>query len=133
MQELICFSVFLYHYIDSSVFLEVTRRGGYNPLNPPLILLSIVDKFSSTCQDIIIKIFKRKYTVTSPFLMYVCLTIKYKQGAWLMCNSKSFLNQARAGHKPARIWFPKIVSVRMSVCVCVFVCVCVSTPEAINN
>ena len=26
--ELICFIVFLYHYIDSSVFLEVTRREG---------------------------------------------------------------------------------------------------------
>ena len=28
MQELICFSAFLYHYIDSSVFLEVARREG---------------------------------------------------------------------------------------------------------
>ena len=31
MQKLICFmhSAFLYHYIDSSVFLEVARRGLY--------------------------------------------------------------------------------------------------------
>ena len=36
----ICFSAFLYHYIDSSVFLEVARRGGTTaplaPLNPSL-------------------------------------------------------------------------------------------------
>ena len=32
--ELIYFSASLYHYIDSSVFLVVARRG---PLNPPLI------------------------------------------------------------------------------------------------
>ena len=42
-----------------------------------------------------------------------------------------FLNQARAGHRPACAWFPKIDPVRTSVCVCVFVCV--SAPEAINN
>ena len=37
-----------------------------------------------------------------------------------------FLNQARAGHRPARAWFLKIDPVRTSVCVfvCVFVCVC---------
>ena len=45
-----------------------------------------------------------------------------------------FLNQARAGHRPARAWFLKINSVRivgMRAYVCV--CVCVSAPEAINN
>ena len=49
----------------------------------------------------------------------------------------SFLNQARAGLRPAPAWFLKIVSVQMSVCVFVCVCVCVrmcvSAPEAINN
>ena len=56
-----------------------------------------------------------------------------------------FLNQARAGLRPARAWFLRIASVResMRVCVCVClrvcvfacvcVCVCVSAPEAINN
>ena len=34
MQELICFSAFLYHYIDSSVFLEVAWRGATAPLAP---------------------------------------------------------------------------------------------------
>ena len=45
-----------------------------------------------------------------------------------------FLNQARAGRRPARAWFLKIDPVRivgMRACVCV--CVCVSAPEAINN
>ena len=39
------FSVFLYHYIDSSVFLEVARRGGLqppSPLNPPLSIIHII-------------------------------------------------------------------------------------------
>ena len=37
MQELICISAFLYHYIDSSLFPEVARReGATTPLNPPL-------------------------------------------------------------------------------------------------
>ena len=31
MQELICFSPFLYHYIDSSVFLEVAKNGAIAP------------------------------------------------------------------------------------------------------
>ena len=35
-----------------------------------------------------------------------------------------FLNQVRAGLRPACAWFFEIVSVRTSVCVCVFVCVC---------
>ena len=29
MQELICFSAFLYQYIESFAFLKVARRGGY--------------------------------------------------------------------------------------------------------
>ena len=37
----------------------------------------------------------------------------------------AFFNQARAGRRPARAWFPNIDPVRTSVCVCVFVCVCV--------
>ena len=36
MQELMCFSAFLYQYIESIMFLEVARRGGYNPPSPPL-------------------------------------------------------------------------------------------------
>ena len=43
-----------------------------------------------------------------------------------------FLNQARAGLRPARAWFLEIDPVRivgMRACVCV----CVSAPEAINN
>ena len=41
-----------------------------------------------------------------------------------------FLNQARAGRRPARAWFIEITSVRMYVCVyvCVCVCVCVRPP-----
>ena len=38
-----------------------------------------------------------------------------------------FLNQARAGRRPARAWFLRIAFVRevsMRVCVCVCVCVC---------
>ena len=38
-------------------------------------------------------------------------------------NNLMFLNQARAGRRPARAWFLKINPVRTSVCV--FVCVCV--------
>ena len=47
-----------------------------------------------------------------------------------------FLNQARAGRRPARAWFLRIAFVRevsMRVCVCVWMCVCVSAPEAMNN
>ena len=39
---------------------------------------------------------------------------------------KLFLNQARAGLRPARAWFLKIDPVRIvCMCMCVFVCVCV--------
>ena len=42
MEELMCFSAFLYQYNESLVFLDVVRRGsGYSPLaalNPPLVL-----------------------------------------------------------------------------------------------
>ena len=38
----------------------------------------------------------------------------------------TFLNQARAGRRPARVWFLEITLVRTSVCV--FVCVCVCPP-----
>ena len=43
MQELMCFSAFLYQYIESIMFLEVARRGGAiaplaPPLNPPLYM-----------------------------------------------------------------------------------------------
>ena len=44
------------------------------------------------------------------------------------------LNQAHAGHRPARAWFLKVEPVRIvSMCMCVCLRVCVSTPEAINN
>ena len=39
-----------------------------------------------------------------------------------------FLNQARAGRRPARAWFLEITFILPK-----YVCVCVSTPEAINN
>ena len=45
-----------------------------------------------------------------------------------------FLNQARAGRRPARAWFLRIAFVReVSMRVCVCVDVCVSAPEAMNN
>ena len=47
-----------------------------------------------------------------------------------------FLNQARAGLRPACAWFLKFDPVRIvCMCMCVFACVsvCVSAPEAINN
>ena len=34
MEELICFSAFLYQYTEFFVFLKVGRRGGYTPPNP---------------------------------------------------------------------------------------------------
>ena len=43
MQESMCFSAFLYEYIESIMFLEVASRGGgaiaplAHPLNPPLV------------------------------------------------------------------------------------------------
>ena len=45
-----------------------------------------------------------------------------------MCHFSVFLNQARAGLRPARAWFLEIAFVRE-----VGVCVCVSAPEGINN
>ena len=51
----------------------------------------------------------------------------------MYCILLQFLNQARAGLRPARAWFLKITSVRMYACVYVCVCVCVSAPEAMNN
>ena len=40
-----------------------------------------------------------------------------------------FLNQTRAGHRPARTWFLEITLMRTSVCVCgMCVRVCVSAP-----
>ena len=45
-----------------------------------------------------------------------------------MVDTVLFLNQTRAGHRPARAWFLKIDPVRivgMCVCVCVRVRVCV--------
>ena len=36
MQKLMCFSAFLYQYIESIMFLEFARRGGgYSPPSPP--------------------------------------------------------------------------------------------------
>ena len=50
--------------------------------------------------------------------------IESKQCLCLVDNY--FLNQARAGQRPARAWFLDIDLVRK-------VCVCVSAPEASNN
>ena len=44
---------------------------------------------------------------------------------------KDFLNQARAGRRPAHAWFLEIDPVRERLYVCLRVCV--SAPEAINN
>ena len=46
---------------------------------------------------------------------------------WPKKNLRLFLNQACAGHRPARAWFLEITLMRTSVCafVCVCVCVCV--------
>ena len=52
--------------------------------------------------------------------------------AYLFYGHAQFLNQARAGRRPARTWFLKIDPVRI-VGMHVRVCVCVSVPEAINN
>ena len=50
------------------------------------------------------------------------------------CTDSIFLNQARAGHRPACAWFLNIAFVReVSMRVCVWMCVCVSAPEAMNN
>ena len=38
-----------------------------------------------------------------------------------LLKHNKFLNQARAGHRPAHAWFLKIDPVRTSVCVCVCV------------
>ena len=51
------------------------------------------------------------------------------------CKNSLILNQARASHRPAHVWFLKIdpvwiVTMRFSVCV---VCVSVSVSKAINN
>ena len=43
----------------------------------------------------------------------------------LLKCSIGFLNQARAGQRPACAWFLKIDPVRTSVCVFVCVCLCV--------
>ena len=53
-----------------------------------------------------------------------------------VCNH--FLNQARAGLRPACAWFLEIALVRevgmhVRVHVCVCLSVCLSAPEAINN
>ena len=39
--------------------------------------------------------------------------------------TNNFLNQARAGRRPACAWFLEITLMRTSVCVCMCVCVCV--------
>ena len=51
-------------------------------------------------------------------------------------NCSRFLNQARAGHRPARTWFLKIDPVRivgMRACVCVCVCVCLRPRLSITS
>ena len=74
-------------------------------------------------------------------LLALCLRIALtSMGGWYFQSSLfevkeqqqefQVLNQARAGHRPARAWFLKIDPVRI---VCMRACVCVSAPEAINN
>ena len=80
---------------------------------------------------ILVEILKNCWQLTH----FACLNHSCNNSA--MHNwQKGLLNQARAGLRPARVWFLKIDSVRivgMRACVCVCVCVCVSAPEAINN
>ena len=70
----------------------------------------------------------------NPFKEVACFVIvSWKIGdincVNLSCDTiATFLNQARAGRRPARAWFLRIAFVRevsMRVCVCVCVCVCV--------
>ena len=65
------------------------------------------------------------------FLLYINNINIYAIIHLLICllsiDLSNFLNQARAGRRPARAWFLKIYHVRivcMRVCVCVFACVC---------
>ena len=52
MQELICFSAFLYQYIEFFVFLKVARRGAIAPpLNPPLRGYDYVSGFAKTVSN----------------------------------------------------------------------------------
>ena len=63
----------------------------------------------------------RPYTKTS--VLNVSAEI-YISGCLFQNDLLPFLNQARAGRRPARAWFIEITSVRMYACVYVCVCVC---------
>ena len=56
-----CFSAFLYQYIESLVFLDVARRGGATAplaaLNPPLVLEELAPtKFKSAYSNLVFTI-----------------------------------------------------------------------------
>ena len=48
MQELICFSAFLYQYIESFAFLKVARRGAIASLNLPLHGYTHINTYACT-------------------------------------------------------------------------------------
>ena len=71
------------------------------------------------------------YRYSQKMQALICFTdpskIKFAQKEPTMALIILLLNQARAGHRPARAWFLRIAFVRevsMRVCVCVCVCVC---------
>ena len=61
-------------------------------------------------------------------LVRLVLDFDYNQIHTYIFISEEFLNQARAGRRPARAWFIEITLMRTSVCVCVCVCLCVRPP-----
>ena len=71
-------------------------------------------------------------SLTSPGDPGASTSVNSMKPATLKSNHP-FLNQARAGRRPARAWFLEITLVRTSVCVFVYVCVCVSAPQAMKN
>ena len=57
--------------------------------------------------------------------MYSCLVTLcvYALKQFGIGQARQLLNQARAGHRPARTWFLRIASVRELLYVCVCLCV----------
>ena len=103
-------------------------------MTKPIIVVKVPCKLLYVIQ---VKEFLIKCSTSWPYLisefLVAYITIVASDRPRTFFTPKVFLNQARAGRRPARAWFLKITSVRMYVCVCVCVCVCVSAPEAMNN
>ena len=68
-----CFSAFLYQYIEFFVFLKVGRRGGYSPPSPPksttdILCISALYYYITVllkCPTKIIIILKAPYKITN--------------------------------------------------------------------